>query len=128
MVRAPQSGLMDPADGELIPLPEATAVAYDLISNRVPRVADPSGLEEARGVIALALSALAPFYVLREGAAPLLLSADEVEKKIGVATARGPRYRIRAPDIDRIYIKRGDFIRAVENLKMAGAQSPRFKR
>ena len=112
-----QPGLEDGVGRDLIPLPEATAVAYGIISNRPQRLVDPRALEENRGLIALALSALAPFYALREGGAPVLLSSDEIEKKIFFAASKGLRYRTGAPDIDRVYIKRGDFIRAVENLK-----------
>jgi hypothetical protein len=113
-----QPGLED-SGRDLIPLPVATAVAYGIISNRPQRLADPRGLEESRSVIALALSALAPFYVLREGGAPVPLSSDEIERKIFFAASKGLRYRSGAPDIDRVYIKRGDFLRAVENLKTA---------
>ena len=67
--------------------------------------------------------------MLREGGAPVLLSSGEIEEKIFFPTSRGLRYRTRAPDIDRIYIKRGDFIRAVENLRTArpGFEPPRAR-
>jgi hypothetical protein len=113
----PQQSLESDSDRELIPLPEATAVAYDLISNRQQPVRDPGDLEETRGLIALALSALAPLYVLREGGAPVPLSTGEIEEKICITASQRQRYGTR--DIDRIYIRRGDFIRAVENLQTA---------
>jgi len=129
MLHTLQEVLENDPDRELIPLPEATAVAYDLISNRAPRVAAPSDLEETRALIALALSALAPLYALREGGAPVPLSAAEIEEKICFANSQGLRCRTRAPDIERIYIKRGDFVRAVENLKTARSsiEQPRRK-
>ena len=116
---------MNEAERELIPLPEATAVAYDIISNRPPRVTSPRDLEETRELIALALSALAPLYVLREGGAPVPMSTDEIEERIFFATSHGLRDRTKAPNIDGVYIKRGDFIRAVENLKTANSSFER---
>ena len=112
-------------NGQLIPLTEATAVAYDVILRPAPLLPDSRDLEESRGLVALALSALATIYALRDGGEAVPLTPAEIEEQLFFPTAHGMRDRTKAPNLAELYMRRDDLIRAVENLKAAHASRAR---
>jgi len=112
-------------NGQMIPLTEATTVAYDIILRRAPLLHDSRDLEESRGLVALALSALATIYAVGDGGEAVPLSPAEIEEQLFFPTAQGMRDRTKAPNLAELYMRRDDLIRAVENLKAAHASRAR---
>src|SRR5882672_11567043 len=80
-------------NGQMIPLTEATTVAYDIILRRAPLLHDSRDLEESRGLVALALSALATIYAVGDGGEAVPLSPAEIEEQLFFPTAQGMRDR-----------------------------------
>jgi hypothetical protein len=95
---------------ELVPLHEAAAVAYHIITERPVPLKDPHALEEVRGLVAIALSTVAPVLQQVDGsAAPL--SAAEIDERL---FTRG-----RPALLDGLCMRRVDLLRAVETLREA---------
>lgn len=95
---------------ELVPLAEAAAVAYHIITERPVPLKDPRVLEEVRGLVAIALTTVAPVLRQEDGAA-VPLSTSEVNDRLFV-TGRAAR-------LDDLCMRRVDLLRAVESLKQA---------
>jgi hypothetical protein len=95
---------------ELVPLAEATAVAYHIVTERPVPLKDPNALDEVRGLVAVALSTVAPI-LKRENGAAAPLNSPEVNQRLFV---RGG-----TADLENLYIRRVDLLRAVEVLKEA---------
>jgi hypothetical protein len=96
---------------ELVPLPEATAVAWHVITERAEPLRAPQELAQTRALVAIALASVVPVLKQREGGAPVPLSMREVNERLFV---RGS-----APILDDLYIRRGDLVHAIEVLKEA---------
>jgi hypothetical protein len=95
---------------ELVPLAEATAVAWHIITERPDPLRDPRQLEETRGLVAIALSTVAP-VLKRENGSAVPLTVPEVNERLFV--------RGQAPRLDDLFMRRVDLLRAVELLKEA---------
>lgn len=93
---------------ELVPLTEAAAVAYHIITERPVPLKDPQALREVRDLVAIALTSVAPVLRQEDGAAVPLSSAEVNERLFG-----------RPPRLDGLYMRRLDLLRAVESLKQA---------
>jgi hypothetical protein len=91
---------------ELVPLPEAAAVAYHIITERPVPLKDPGALQEIRDLVAIALSTVAPVLRQENGSA-VPVSSTEIN-------TRGAPARM-----DDLVIRRLDLLRAVESLKQA---------
>ena len=101
---------------ELVPLAEAAAAAWHVVSDRPEPLRDPRQLEEARGRMAIALSSVAP-VLRKENGALQRLAGDEIDARL---FARGA-----SPGLEGLFIRRVDLLRAVESLKDARADKPR---
>lgn len=104
---------------ELVPLGEAAAVAYHVVTDRPLPLKDPRMLDEVRSRVAIALASLAP--VLRRDRELLRrMSAKEVDERLFAPEG--------ARRIDDLCMRRCDLVRAVESLKQAhiafGAGAP----
>lgn len=95
---------------ELVPLAEAAAAAWHIITERPAPLKDPHALEEARGLVAVALSSVAPVLKGDSGAA-VPLTGPEVSERLFVRNG--------AADLDGLYMRRVDLLRAVELLREA---------
>jgi hypothetical protein len=96
---------------ELVPLAEATAVAWHIITERPEPLRDSRQLEEMRSLVAIALSTVAP-VLKRENGSAVPLSIPEVNERLFV---RGGQ----PPQLDDLVMRRVDLLRAVELLKEA---------
>src|SRR5688572_9642073 len=93
---------------ELVPLPQACAAAYHILIEAQGIAACIEEIEESRGLIAIALSRVATFYRMRDGAfSPL--SQSEVQATLFSGAQR--------QGLDGLYIRRGTLVRALETLK-----------
>jgi hypothetical protein len=90
---------------ELVPLAEACAAAYHLLIQG-QKTAHPQEVEEARGLIAIALSRVATLYRMTDGAISPL-SGDKVHQALFSGD----------PDLRDLYIRRGALLEALETLK-----------
>ncbi len=110
MVTPRESKPSRPIHCELVPLTEATAVAWHIITERPESMRDPRQLDETRSLVAIALSTVAP-VLRRENGVAVPLSAPEVNERLFV--------RGQAPRFDDLCMRRVDLLRAVELLKEA---------
>jgi hypothetical protein len=104
---------------ELVPLSEATAVAYHIITERPEALRDPRDLEDVRGLVAIALSTVATILKRDNGEAHPLDSA-QVEERLFSPLSRSREVRT-PPDLTQLFVRRGDLVRAIEALKEAHA-------
>jgi hypothetical protein len=95
---------------ELVPLAEATAIAYHVITERPIPLREPQRLTELRGLVAIALSSVGMVLKQEDGALSPLSSA-EINERLFV--------RGRTPDLEGLYMRRAELVRAVEVLKEA---------
>lgn len=95
---------------ELVPLSEAAAVAYHIITERPVALRDPAALREARGLVAIALSTVAPLLRQENGGA-VPLSSPELKQRLFTPGV--------SPDLDGLCIRRLDLLRAIESLREA---------
>ena len=103
---------------ELVPLAEATAVAYHVITEKPEPLKDPRDLEEVRSLVAIALSAVGTILHLDNGR-PAPLGAAQIEERLfvrGSASDRNPRTRA---DFSGLFMRRESLITAIETLKQA---------
>jgi hypothetical protein len=105
---------------ELVPLAEAAAVAYHVVTKKPRSLRDPLELEEVRGLVAIALSSVAPVLCFENGKR-VPLSAAQIEERLFSRASSRPRSRGGAPDLSGLFMRRGDMIRAIETLKEAHA-------
>jgi hypothetical protein len=103
---------------ELVPLSEAAAVAYHVITEKPESLADARELGDVRGLVAIALSTVSPILKVDDGEARPLSSA-QIEERLFFPAAQGLRDRRSVPDFSALYIRRGDLVRAIETLKQA---------
>jgi hypothetical protein len=103
---------------ELVPLAEAAAVAYHIISDNPRSLRNPRELCEVRCLVAIALSSAAPIVHGQDGAVRPM-SAAEVEQHLFAPLSQRQPERSPPPDFAGLYIRRGDLVRAVEVLKRA---------
>jgi hypothetical protein len=96
---------------ELVPLVEAAAATYHIITEKPGAPRDSLELEEVRGRVAIALSSVAPILKQVGDGAVAPLPAAEAEERL---FARGSR-----PRLDGLYVRRVDLLHAVELLKEA---------
>jgi hypothetical protein len=101
---------------ELVPLSEATAVAYHIITENPESLRDPRDLNEVRGLVAIALSTVVTI-LKRENGEALPLSSTQIDEQLFFPTSHSPRDRRAAPDLSRLFVRRGDLVRAIETLK-----------
>ena len=94
----------------LVPLAEATAVAYHIITDKPAPLREPSRLAEVRGLVAIALSSVGT-VLKQEGGSAVPLSAAEVNERLFVRGAN--------PDLEGLCMRRGELLRAVELLEEA---------
>jgi hypothetical protein len=93
---------------ELVPLQQACAAAYSILIEPPSGAARSEDIEEARGLIAIALSRVATFYRASDGAfSPL--SQAEIQATLFCGAPR--------PSLGDLYIRRGTLLRALETLK-----------
>jgi hypothetical protein len=111
---------------ELVPLAEATAVAYHIITEKPDPLTDAAELDEVRGLVAIALSTVAPIQILADEKA-MALSPQQVEEYLFSPVSRGLRDRRAGLDFSALFIRRSDLIRAIETLKQAHATFGREK-
>jgi hypothetical protein len=105
---------------ELVPLGEAAAAAYHVVTRKPSPLRDPRELEEVRGLVAIALSTVAPVLCLENGN-PVPLNAAQIEERLFRRTPVRPGTQRVAPDLSGLFMRRGDMIRAIETLKEAHA-------
>jgi hypothetical protein len=103
-------------DDALVPLTQAVGVVYQAIGGMRP--GNPDELDELRGLLAIALSTVAPVLSLREGV-PLPLSARELQETLYVPVARTPGSLSSPPDLAVLYVRAGALARAAESLGRA---------
>ena len=104
---------------ELVPLSEATAVTYHIITEKPEALRDPRDLDDVRGLVAIALSTVATILKRENGEAHPLSSA-QIEERL-FASLSSPRDRRTAPDLTQLFVRRGDLVHAIELLKEAHA-------
>jgi hypothetical protein len=104
---------------ELVPLSEATAVTYHIITEKPEALRDPRDLDDVRGLVAIALSTVATILKRENGEAHPLGSA-QIEERL-FASLSSPRDRRTAPDLTQLFVRRGDLVHAIELLKEAHA-------
>ena len=104
---------------ELVPLSEATAVTYHIITEKPEALRDPRDLDDVRGLVAIALSTVATILKRENGDAHPLSSA-QIEERL-FASLSSPRDRRTAPDLTQLFVRRGDLVHAIELLKEAHA-------
>jgi hypothetical protein len=93
---------------ELTSLHQACAAAYHVLIEPQCGAARSEDIDEARGLIAIALSRVATFYRVKEGAfSPL--SESEIQASLFSGPLR--------PNLEGLYIRRGTLLRALETLK-----------
>jgi hypothetical protein len=97
---------------ELVPLSEAAAVAYHIITDRPPPLRDPEALREVRALVAIALATVAPLLRQANGSA-VPLSSRELKERLFVPGI--------SPELEGLCVRRLDLLRAVESLKAAHA-------
>lgn len=96
---------------ELVGLVEAAAIAYHVLGERPLSLRDPAELAEVRVLIVRAIAAVA--MILRpEGGDFAPLSAAEVNARLYVSAAHA--------ELEELYIRRGDLLRAIEALRLSG--------
>ena len=105
---------------ELVPLSEATAVAYHIITEKPEALRDPRDLDDVRGLVAIALSTVATI-LKRENGEALPLSSAQIDERLFFPSFCSPRDRRTAPDLTQLFVRRGDLVRAIETLKEAHA-------
>jgi hypothetical protein len=103
---------------ELVPLSEASAVAYHVITEKPESLRDARDLDEVRGLVAIALSTEASILTMEDGSV-LPLSGAQIEERLFFPARDSLRDRRVAPDLSQLYVRRGDLIRAIETLKEA---------
>jgi hypothetical protein len=95
---------------ELVPLAEAAAVAYQVITDKPVPLRDPQQLAEMRGLVAIALSSVGRVLKQEDGAAvPLTLA--EISQRLFVRGAQS--------NLDGLCMSRAELLRAIEVLKEA---------
>ena len=104
---------------ELVPLSEATAVAYHIITEKPEALRDPRDLDDVRGLVAIALSTVATILKRENGEAEPLGSA-QIEERLFSPLSRS-RDRRTPADLTQLFVRRGDLVRAIEALKEAHA-------
>ena len=104
---------------ELVPLSEATAVTYHIITEKPEALRDPRDLDDVRGLVAIALSTVATILKRENGDAHPLSSA-QIEERL-FSSLSSPRDRRTAPDLTQLFVRRGDLVHAIELLKEAHA-------
>jgi hypothetical protein len=104
---------------ELVPLSEATAVAYHIITEKPEALRNPQDLDDVRGLVAIALSTVTTILKRDKGEAQPLDSA-QVEERLFSPLSRSRELRT-APDLRHLFVRRGDLVRAIEALKEAHA-------
>jgi hypothetical protein len=104
---------------ELVPLSEATAVTYHIITEKPEALRDPRDLDDVRGLVAIALSTVATILKRENGEAHPLSSA-QIEERL-FSSLSSPRDRRTAPDLTQLFVRRGDLVHAIELLKEAHA-------
>jgi hypothetical protein len=104
---------------ELVPLSEATAVTYHIITEKPEALRDPRDLDDVRGLVAIALSTVATILKRENGDAHPLSSA-QIEERL-FSSLSSPRDRRTAPDLAQLFVRRGDLVHAIELLKEAHA-------
>jgi hypothetical protein len=100
---------------ELVPLSEATAVVYHIITEKPAPLRDARDLDDVRGLVAIALSTVATI-LKRENGEALPLSSAQIDERLFPASDL-PRDRRAAPDLSQLFVRRGDLVRAIETLK-----------
>jgi hypothetical protein len=104
---------------ELVPLSEATAVTYHIVTQKPEALRDARDLDDVRGLVAIALSTVATILKLENGEPQPLGSAQIAEQLFSGVSGQGDR-RI-APDLSQLFVRRGDLVQAIELLKEAHA-------
>jgi hypothetical protein len=99
-----------------VPLSEATAVAYHIITEKPEALRDPRDLDDVRGLVAIALSTVATI-LKRENGEALPLSSAQIDERLFFPGSCSPRDRRAAPDLTQLFVRRGDLVRAIETLK-----------
>ncbi len=102
---------------ELVPLAEAAAAAYHVITQQPQPLRDPADLEEVRALVAVALATVAPILRQDNGSA-VPLSGAEIHDALYRSVAPS---RAAAVDYSALFIRRGDLLKAIEVLKDAHA-------
>lgn len=97
---------------ELVPLAEAAAVAYHVITDKPPPLRDSEALREVRSRVAIALANVAPLLRQENGSA-VPLSSREIRERLLDPGAK--------PDLEGLCVRRLDLLSAVESLKAAHA-------
>jgi hypothetical protein len=95
---------------ELVPLAEAAAVAYQVITEKPVPLRDPHQLAEMRGLVAIALSSVGRVLKQEDGAA-VPLSSAEISQRLFVRGAQS--------NLDGLCMSRVELLRAIEVLKEA---------
>jgi hypothetical protein len=107
---------------ELVSLHEATAVAFHLVAERVPGKMSAGELVKIRSQVALALSAVATILATDEAGIARPIPAAELEERLFRPLWKPAHQRADdGVDLSALYIRRGDLVRAIEQLK--GARS-----
>jgi hypothetical protein len=101
---------------ELVPLSEATAVAYHIITEKPEALKDPRELEDVRGLVAIALSTVTTIF-RRENGEALPLSSAQIDEQLFLPISHLHHERRPAPDLTQLFVRRGDLVRAIETLK-----------
>ena len=101
---------------ELVPLAEAAAVAYHIITENPSPLRDPRELDEVRCLVAIALSTVAP--ILKNGTTEPIGPA-QIREQLFAPLSNRPAGQDASTQFTGLHIRRGDLIRAVEALKDA---------
>ena len=96
---------------ELVPLAEAAAAAYHIITEKPERLRDRSELDEVRGLVAIALSTVGTI-VKEEDGGPVPVGVKEIQERLFVRNGAQPR-------LDGLFMRRIELLRAVELLREA---------
>jgi hypothetical protein len=103
---------------ELVPLAEASAVAYHIITEKPESLRDARDLDEVRGLVAIALSTVANILKIEDGVA-LPLSSGQIDESLFFPASDSLRDRRAPPDLSKLFMRRGDLVHAIETLKEA---------
>src|SRR4051812_48420325 len=88
--RAGKSGQGSELHRELVPLAEAAAVAYHIITENPPPLRNPRDLDEVRCLVAIALSTVAPIVSWKNGSTQTVTSAEIEAKLFASLSTRAP--------------------------------------
>jgi hypothetical protein len=96
---------------ELVPLAEAAAVAYHVITEKPERLREPHHLAEVRSLVAVALSSVGTI-LRQENGSVVPLASREIRERLFVP-------RGRTPDLSDLCMRRVELLHAIELLKAA---------